>query len=602
MSAAATDDGDGKLRGPVSWTPVGGFSTGTPYRPASTNSRTQQCRGRTRRPGLDAGDLHGDARTCATRIVDRRAALRGAARRRPGDELPARARGASTPRSSSTTRTVAGSGSLAGLPANAGLQRLYPPDPLGDAARLPVRRRMDPCRPHPSRCRCSRVAMTRPGRRPGQPPPASASGQAERVPARQVKFSKRRAPRKRVRRSRRASRGREEARGVLIAGTSLGQDSERAPPRLAGAEHGPGRTSTTTAGAPLGRPLRESRPLGTAIAVPPGGRPRRAGRTSPTSQPPAWASPGRPPRPWRAPAPGRRRRVAGRPELHDRRGRHRGPCGHPRRTSTRRHRRRRRPPTTAMPQISGARHATTFSRKASSSSGASRRPPSSRARSSSGWPAGAGHSCRRRDEAQLDALPTVTPQALPDPAASRTGSPARTSTPRPPPVKQLQGTVLGDQANVGTAELNLGACSITAPVSGPWACVRSTWATLCPRRHPTGIAIITEPAPIHVGSRSRRTASRTQARIAAGAVLAGLLALYRTRTDPFSTRRCSCRWTTCRHAELAPRGAKARFANARETLCAEPVRRRAHPCSTRSRTPSSCRSPRSPRPDTATSS
>src|ERR1700744_3091686 len=40
MSAAATDDADGKRRGPMSWPAAGGFSTGTPYRPASTNVAT----------------------------------------------------------------------------------------------------------------------------------------------------------------------------------------------------------------------------------------------------------------------------------------------------------------------------------------------------------------------------------------------------------------------------------------------------------------------------------------------------------------------------------------------------------------------------------
>ena len=44
--AAATDDADGKLRGPMSWTPAGGFSTGTPYRAPSTNIAHQQRRGR----------------------------------------------------------------------------------------------------------------------------------------------------------------------------------------------------------------------------------------------------------------------------------------------------------------------------------------------------------------------------------------------------------------------------------------------------------------------------------------------------------------------------------------------------------------------------
>ena len=125
MSAAATDSKDGQLRGPVSWTPAGGFSTGTPYRPASTNVATNNAEAE----GADPDSIL----AFYTAMLGLRNAHASIAR---GAYVAPRVDGAtmSFQRVDSHERTVvvinyaqaAGSASIAGLPANARLQRLYP--------------------------------------------------------------------------------------------------------------------------------------------------------------------------------------------------------------------------------------------------------------------------------------------------------------------------------------------------------------------------------------------------------------------------------------------------------------------------------------------
>ena len=125
MSAAATDDPDGKLRGPMSWTPAGGFSTGTPYRPASTNLATNNAQ-------AERGDP-GSMLAFYTAMLGLRNAHPSIAR---GTYVAPRVDGRtlSFQRVFEGEHTVvvindgdaAGAATLAGLPANALLQRLYP--------------------------------------------------------------------------------------------------------------------------------------------------------------------------------------------------------------------------------------------------------------------------------------------------------------------------------------------------------------------------------------------------------------------------------------------------------------------------------------------
>ena len=128
MSAAATDDPDGQLRGPMSWTPSGGFSTGTPYRPASTNLATNNAQAERADPNsmlafytamLRLRNTHPSiarGRYLAPRVDGRTMSFQ----RVFGDEHTIVV---------VNYGEVAGAATLAGLPANARLQRLYPSGP-----------------------------------------------------------------------------------------------------------------------------------------------------------------------------------------------------------------------------------------------------------------------------------------------------------------------------------------------------------------------------------------------------------------------------------------------------------------------------------------
>jgi glycosidase len=125
MSAAATDDPDGKLRGPVSWTPAGGFSSGKPYRPSSTNVATNNAQSEARDPDSMLAFY-----TAMLRLRNMHASIatgRYVAPRVDGETM-------SFQRVSKDEHVavvinygqVAGAANLAGLPANTRLQRLYP--------------------------------------------------------------------------------------------------------------------------------------------------------------------------------------------------------------------------------------------------------------------------------------------------------------------------------------------------------------------------------------------------------------------------------------------------------------------------------------------
>jgi multidrug efflux system membrane fusion protein len=102
-------------------------------------------------------------------------------------------------------------------------------------------------------------------------------------------------------------------------------------------------------------------------------------------------------------------------------------------------------------------------------------------------------------------------------------------------VKQLQGTVLGDQAAVGTAKLNLAWSRIDAPVAGRVGLRTVDVGNLVSAGSTTGVAVITELAPIDVEfAVPQDRIPELQARIASGARLA-VVAYDRTRTRALDT-------------------------------------------------------------------
>jgi alpha-amylase len=132
MSAAATDDPDGKLRGPMSWTPFGGFSSGQPYRPASTNLAAQNAESEARDPGSMLAFY-----TAMLRLRNTHSSI--ATGRYVAPHVDGRT--LSFQRTDAREHTVvvinygqgAGTAQLAGLPPNARLQRLHPATPSASA-------------------------------------------------------------------------------------------------------------------------------------------------------------------------------------------------------------------------------------------------------------------------------------------------------------------------------------------------------------------------------------------------------------------------------------------------------------------------------------
>ena len=132
-------------------------------------------------------------------------------------------------------------------------------------------------------------------------------------------------------------------------------------------------------------------------------------------------------------------------------------------------------------------------------------------------------------------------------------------------VKQLQGTVLGDQAALGTAKLNLEWTKITAPVSGRVGLRAVDIGNLVSSGTSTGITTITELAPIDVEfAIPQDRIPQLQARIAAGAVLA-VSAMDRTRTSLLDTG-AFLSLNNSSDTQTGTVRAKARFANARNAL------------------------------------
>jgi multidrug efflux system membrane fusion protein len=132
-------------------------------------------------------------------------------------------------------------------------------------------------------------------------------------------------------------------------------------------------------------------------------------------------------------------------------------------------------------------------------------------------------------------------------------------------VKQLQGTVLGDQANVGTAKLNLQWTRITAPVSGRVGLRSVDVGNLVSSGTSGGITTITELAPIDVEfAIPQDRIPQLQARIASGATLS-VSAMDRTRTQMLDTG-VFLSLNNASDTQTGTVRAKARFSNARNAL------------------------------------
>jgi len=132
-------------------------------------------------------------------------------------------------------------------------------------------------------------------------------------------------------------------------------------------------------------------------------------------------------------------------------------------------------------------------------------------------------------------------------------------------VKQLQGTVLGDKANVGTAKLNLAWTSITAPVAGRVGLRAVDVGNLVSSGTTSGITTITELAPIDVEfAIPQDRIPQIQGRIASGATLV-VTALDRTRTTTLDTG-VFLSLNNQSDTQTGTVRAKARFKNASNTL------------------------------------
>jgi multidrug efflux system membrane fusion protein len=169
----------------------------------------------------------------------------------------------------------------------------------------------------------------------------------------------------------------------------------------------------------------------------------------------------------------------------------------------------------------------------------------------------------QKDEAQLDAANVTLKRyqtLLQQDSIARQDVDTQAAT-----VKQLQGAVLGDQASIGTARLNLGWTRITAPVAGRVGLRSVDVGNLVSSGTTTGITTITELAPIDVEfAIPQDRIPQLQARIAAGAALA-VSAMDRTRTGVLDTG-VFLSLNNQSDTQTGTVRAKARFANAKNTL------------------------------------
>jgi multidrug efflux system membrane fusion protein len=132
-------------------------------------------------------------------------------------------------------------------------------------------------------------------------------------------------------------------------------------------------------------------------------------------------------------------------------------------------------------------------------------------------------------------------------------------------VKQLEGTVLTDKAAVGTARLNLAWTRIDAPVAGRVGLRTVDVGNLVSAGTATGVAVITELAPIDVEfAVPQDRIPALQARVLAGAKLAATV-YDRTRTQVLDTG-AFISLNNQTDTQTGTVRAKARFANAKGAL------------------------------------
>jgi multidrug efflux system membrane fusion protein len=169
----------------------------------------------------------------------------------------------------------------------------------------------------------------------------------------------------------------------------------------------------------------------------------------------------------------------------------------------------------------------------------------------------------QRDEATLDAANVTLKRyqtLLQQDSIARQDVDTQAAT-----VRQSQGTVLVDQANVGIARLNIAWTRITAPVSGRVGLRSVDVGNLVSSGTSTGITTITELAPIDVEfAIPQDRIPQLQARIAAGAAL-GVTAMDRTRTTLLDTG-VFLSLNNQSDTQTGTVRAKARFSNARNAL------------------------------------
>jgi len=169
----------------------------------------------------------------------------------------------------------------------------------------------------------------------------------------------------------------------------------------------------------------------------------------------------------------------------------------------------------------------------------------------------------QRDEAQLDAASVTLARyktLLQQDSIARQDVDTQAAT-----VKQLQGTVLTDKAAVGTARLNLAWTRIDAPVAGRIGLRSVDVGNLVSAGSTTGVAVITELAPIDVEfAVPQDRIPALQARIAGGAQLAATV-YDRTRTQVLDTG-VFLSLNNQTDTQTGTVRAKARFTNAKGAL------------------------------------
>jgi len=170
---------------------------------------------------------------------------------------------------------------------------------------------------------------------------------------------------------------------------------------------------------------------------------------------------------------------------------------------------------------------------------------------------------RQRDEAQLDSA-RVTLQRfrtlLEQDSIARQEVDTQAAL-----VKQLEGTVVGDQAAEGTARLNLGYSRIVAPIGGRVGLRVVDVGNVVGANDVSGIVVITQVSPIDVQfAVPQDQLPDVQARVNAGAVLP-VTALDRTRANTLDAGRFSTLDNQV-DTQTGTVRAKARFDNAKLTL------------------------------------